>query len=451
MKFDYDLFVIGGGSGGVRAARITASMGYKVCIAEGDRMGGTCVIRGCVPKKLMVYASKYKESFNDAGKFGWNSSIEKFDWKYFRQKLDNELDRLENVYRALLDKSGVKMFQDWASVADAHTVVLSSGKKISAKIILIATGGSPVRPNIAGADLGMVSDDVFNLDKLPSSMLIVGGGYIACEFSGIFNGFGSKITQVYRGDQILRGFDDDARDLVSETMLSRGIAIKTKTDLLHLDKENNQIRVTFKNKNSEVFDKVLFATGRKPNSEVIGLSKLGVNLGNSSEIPVDNFSQTIIPSIFAIGDVTNRINLTPVAINEAMAFVKTVFSGVSTPVDHELIPSAVFTQPELGSVGLSESEACKSEPILVYMSKFTPMQRSFASSSEKVLMKLVVSERTNVVLGCHIVAPDAGEMIQLVSIAIKMGVTKEQLDRVCAVHPTIAEELVTMKTPVNRG
>ena len=287
--------------------------------------------------------------------------------------------------------------------------------------------------------------------ELNSKILIVGGGYISCEFSSIFNGLGTKVTQIYRGDQILRGFDDDARDLVSEAMLSRGIDIKTKTDLLRLDKENNRIKVTFKNKNTETFDTVLFATGRKPNSESIGLSELGINLGDGCEIPVDKFSQTVKPSIFAIGDVTNRINLTPVAISEAMAFVKTVFSGDSTPVDHELIPSAVFTQPELGAIGLSESEASKSEPVLVYMSKFIPMQRSFAFGEEKVLMKLVVSERTNVVLGCHIVAPDAAEMIQLVSIAIKMGVTKEQFDRVCAVHPTIAEELVTMRTPVNRG
>ncbi len=451
MSFDYDLFVIGGGSGGVRAARVAAGMDYKVCIAEADRMGGTCVIRGCVPKKLMVYASKHKESFNDAKQYGWNSNVDSFDWQHFKKKLDDELDRLENIYNSLLKESGVKVFQSWATVSDAHTVELSSGKKITSKTILIATGGTPTRPKIVGADFGMVSDDVFNLDKLPGSLLIVGGGYIACEFSGIFNGLGSEVTQIYRGDQILRGFDDDARDLISETMLGRGIDIKTKTDVLRLDKEAEKIKVTFRNNNTKIFDEVLFATGRKPNSESLGLKELGVKLGDSSEIVVDKFSQTTKPSIFAIGDVTNRINLTPVAINEAMAFVKTVFSGISTPVDHKLVPSAVFTQPELGSVGLSENEARRDGPILVYMSKFTPMQRSFISSNEKVLMKLVVSQRTNVVLGCHIVAPDAAEMIQLVSIAIKMGATKEQFDRVCAVHPTIAEELVLMKTPVNRG
>lgn len=451
MKFDCDLFVIGGGSGGVRAARVAASMGYKVCIAEGDRMGGTCVIRGCVPKKLMVYASKYSENFKEAKKYGWNISVRDFNWIGFQRKLDAELDRLEFVYRKLLKNSEVKVFNEWAQISDAHTVILASGKKITSKFILIATGGKPVRPDIDNKNLGIVSDDVFGLEVLPKSLLIVGGGYIASEFAGIFNGLGSNVTQIYRGDQILRGFDDDARDLISDTMVARGIKINTKMDLLRLDKKNNRIKATFNNQSSEVFDQILFATGRKPNTNNLGLEKVNISLGASNEIPVDKFSQTVVPSIFAVGDVTNRVNLTPVAINEAVAFVKTIFSGVRTPVDHDLVPSAVFTQPELGSIGLTEQIAKEREPILVFMSKFSPMQRSFVSDDEKVLMKLVVSERTNVVIGCHIVAPEAAEMIQLASIAIKMKATKDQFDQICAVHPTMAEELVTMKTPIDRG
>ena len=451
MKFDCDLFVIGGGSGGVRAARVTASMGYKVCIAEGDRMGGTCVIRGCVPKKLMVYASRHSANFKEARKYGWDISVKDFNWIDFQRKLNVELDRLEKVYRKLLKNSDVKVFNEWAQISDAHTVTLASGKKITSKFILIATGGKPVRPDIINKNLGIVSDDVFGLKNLPKSLLIVGGGYIASEFAGIFNGLGSKVTQIYRGDQILRGFDNDARDLVSDTMVARGIKINTQTDLLRLDKKNNQIKATFSNESSGDFDQILFATGRKPNTNNLGLKKVNVSLGENSEVPVDKFSQTVVPSIFAIGDVTDRINLTPVAINEAVSFVKTIFSGDPTPVDHDLVPSAVFTQPELGSVGLAEQVASAREPIQVFMSKFTPMQRSFVSDDEKVLMKLIVSERTNVVIGCHIVAPDAAEMIQLASIAIKMKATKDQFDQICAVHPTMAEELITMKTPIDRG
>ena len=287
MKFDCDLFVIGGGSGGVRAARVAASMGYKVCIAEGDRMGGTCVIRGCVPKKLMVYASKYSENFKEAKKYGWNISVRDFNWIGFQRKLDAELDRLECVYRKLLKNSDVKVFNEWAQISDAHTVILASGKKITSKFILIATGGKPVRPDIDNKNLGIVSDDVFGLEVLPKSLLIVGGGYIASEFAGIFNGLGSNVTQIYRGDQILRGFDNDARDLISDTMVARGIKINTKMDPLRLDKKNNRIKATFNNQSSEVFDQILFATGRKPNTNNLGLEKVNISLGANNEIPVD--------------------------------------------------------------------------------------------------------------------------------------------------------------------
>jgi len=451
MKFDCDLFVIGGGSGGVRAARVVAAQGYKVSLAEGDRMGGTCVIRGCVPKKLMVYASKYQESFDEGREYGWDVNVTGFSWEHFRKKLDAELARLEKVYRKLLETSGVRVFNDWAQIKDPHTVLLGSGEEIRAKTILIAVGGQAVKPDITGSNFGMISDDVFGLNELPKSLLIVGGGYIASEFSCIFNGLGVDVTQIYRGQNILRGFDDEASQLISETMVAKGIKVRCNENILKLSRETDQLKIDFQLGSTELFDDVLFATGRKPNTQSLGLHNVGIKTGISGEILVDKYSQTDQPSIFAIGDVTNRINLTPVAINEAMAFAQTMFFGNPTPVDHHLVPSAVFTQPELGSIGLSEKDAVKIEPILVYESKFRSMQKSFISKSEEVLMKLIVSKQTNVVIGCHIVAPDAAEMIQLASIAIKMGATKDQFDQVCAVHPTMAEELVTMRNPINRG
>ena len=451
MKFDCDLFVIGGGSGGVRAARVVAAQGYKVCLAEGDKMGGTCVIRGCVPKKLMVYASKYQENFNEGREYGWDVNVTGFSWKHFKEKLDAELVRLEKVYRKLLETSGVSDFDDCAQIKDPHTVLLSSGEEVSAKTILIAVGGQAVRPEVTGSIFGMISDDVFRLEELPKSLLIVGGGYIASEFSCIFNGLGVDVTQIYRGQNILRSFDDDASQLISQNMVTDGIKIRCNENISKLSRQVSQLKINFQHGPTELFDDVLFATGRKPNTKTLGLQNVGLKTGASGEILVDKYSQTDLPSIFAIGDVTNRINLTPVAINEAMAFAQTMFFGNPTPVDHHLVPSAVFTQPELGSIGLSEKDAVKLEPILVYESKFRSMEKSFISKSEEVLMKLIVSKQTNVVIGCHIVAPDAAEMIQLVSIAIKMGATKDQFDQVCAVHPTIAEELVTMKNPINRG
>ena len=374
-----------------------------------------------------------------------------FSWKHFKEKLDAELVRLEKVYRKLLEISGVSVFDDWAQIKDPHTVLLSSGEEVRAKTILIAVGGQAVRPEVTGSSLGMISDDVFGLKELPKSLLIVGGGYIASEFSCIFNGLGVDVTQIYRGQNILRSFDDDASQLISQNMVTDGIKIRCNENISKLSRQVDQLKINFQHGSTELFDDVLFATGRKPNTKTLGLHNVGLKTGVSGEILVDKYSQTDLPSIFAIGDVTNRINLTPVAINEAMAFAQTMFFGNPTPVDHHLVPSAVFTQPELGSIGLSEKDALKLEPILVYESKFRSMEKSFISKSEEVLMKLIVSKQTNVVIGCHIVAPDAAEMIQLVSIAIKMGATKDQFDQVCAVHPTIAEELVTMKNPINRG
>ena len=478
MSFDVDLFVIGGGSGGVRAARMAAATGAKVALAEDSRMGGTCVIRGCVPKKLMVFASSFRELPGEARAYGWDIGDGTFDWSAFRTKLHAELDRLEGVYRRLLDGSGVTVHNARAKLADAHTVELDDGTRISAKHILVATGGQPERPDLPNAQLGLVSDDIFLLEKLPKSILIVGGGFIACEMACILNGLGVQVTQFYRGAQILRGFDDEARGLVAEAMREQGIDLHLGTNIVEMAeaaamKGHEQemgadianasdllpttgtkgcpVWVKSTNGHEAVYDAVLFATGSTPNSKRLGLEDLGVKLGRRGEILVDDYSQTAVPSIFAIGDVTNRWNLTPVAIREGMAFSKTVFEGVPTPVDHELIPSAVFTQPELGTVGLTEEDAREQEPIEVYCTSFRPMRTAFAGSDARVLMKLIVSQETRKVLGCHIVAPEAGEMIQLAAVAVKMGATKEDFDRTVAVHPTMAEELVTMRAPVRRG
>jgi glutathione reductase (NADPH) len=480
MEFDYDLFVIGGGSGGVRAARVAASGGARVALAEESRMGGTCVIRGCVPKKLMVFASSYREGFADARAYGWDVADGAFDWTRFRTHLNAELDRLEGVYRQLLGGSGVATFDQRAMLDDPHTVKLADGSTHTAKHILIATGGRPERPGMPNDHLGMVSDDIFNLEKLPKRLLIVGGGYIACEFAGIMNGLGVEVTQYYRGAQILRGFDGEARGLISEMMEEKGVSLHVGTNIVDMApasadhgaswtgtatdaamgvpagvttaatdaQRGGPVWVKASNGGEGVFDAVLFATGRRPNTDGMGLAEAGVEVGRRGQVVVDAYSQTTVPSIYAIGDVTNRVNLTPVAIREGMAFVETVFNGNPTPIDHDLIPSAVFTQPEFGTVGLSEEDAREQEPVEIYCTSFRPMQSAFAGRPDRVLMKLVVAKESQKVLGCHIVAPQAGEMIQLAGIAVKMGATKQDFDRTVAVHPTMSEELVTMKTPM---
>ncbi|MEP3345400.1 MAG: glutathione-disulfide reductase [Litoreibacter sp.] len=449
MEFDFDLFVIGGGSGGVRAARVAAGGGAKVGLAEESRMGGTCVIRGCVPKKLMVFASSYTGAMSEAEDYGWEVSMGDFDWTKFSTRLNGELDRLEGIYQNLLKNSGVEAFLSRATVVDAHTVALADGTKKTAKHILIATGGRPVRPNESfDTNLAMVSDDIFHMDALPKSMLIVGGGFIACEFACIMHGLGVDVTLFYRGDQILRGFDDEARGLIADMMKARGIDLRVGTNVEDMQKADGGVQVKATDGTEALFEKVLYATGRAPNTDGLGLENVDVELGRGGAITVDEYSQTGQPSIYAIGDVTNRVNLTPVAIREGMAFVETVFNGNPTPVDHDLIPAAVFTQPELGTVGMSEEEASKAGPVDIYSTSFKPMQQSFIGREDRVLMKLVVCKNTDVVLGCHIVAPAAGEMIQLAGIAVKMKATKAQFDQVCAVHPTMSEELVTMKAPV---
>lgn len=449
MAFDYDLFVIGGGSGGVRAARISAGEhGAKVALAEEDRMGGTCVIRGCVPKKLMVFASSYGGALQDARAYGWQVQAGAFDWPIFRAKLDAELDRLEAAYRGGLKHAGVTVFDSRAVVADAHTVRLATGAVVTAKHILIAAGGQPAMPDAARAAGALSSNDIFKLTVLPKSVLIVGGGFIACEFACILNGMGVKVTQFYRGSQILRGFDDEARGHVAEQMRAAGVDLQVNTDVADMREGAGGTSVRATSGGEAVFDRVVYATGRAPNTHGLGLAEAGAHLGAKGEVVVDAWSQTAVPSIFAIGDVTDRINLTPVAIREGHAFADTIFGARPRKADHDLVPSAVFTQPELGAVGLTEEAARALGPIEVYSTSFRPMQSAFAGRADKVLMKLVVAADTRKVLGCHIVAPNAGEMIQLAAIAVKMGATKEDFDRTVAVHPTMSEELVTMRKPV---
>ncbi|MBC7132285.1 MAG: glutathione-disulfide reductase [Roseovarius sp.] len=451
MAFDYDLFVIGGGSGGVRAARVAAQGGARVALAEESRYGGTCVIRGCVPKKLMVFASEFPDTIAEARAYGWEVTQGAFDWGAFRAKLHAELDRLEGVYRGILKGNGVETFDMRARLVDPHRVELADGTRLSARHILIATGGRPVRPDLPGAAHGLVSDDLFLMERLPESILIIGGGYIACEFACILNGLGVQVTQFYRGAQVLRGFDDEARGLVSEEMTGAGIDLRLETNITAMEKVAGGYRVRATDGQEAVYEQVLFATGRAPNTRDLGLEAAGVAVGRKGEIVVDAYSQTNVPSVYAIGDVTDRVNLTPVAIREGMAFVETVFNGNPTPVDHELIPTAIFTRPEMGTVGLSEEEARARGPVEVYATTFKPMREGFAGRATRVLMKLVVCATTRRVLGCHIVAPGAGEMIQLAGIAVRMGATKEDFDRTVAVHPTMAEEIVTMKTPVRHA
>jgi glutathione reductase (NADPH) len=451
MSFDYDLFVIGGGSGGVRAARIAAAEhGARVALAEEYRMGGTCVIRGCVPKKLMVYASGMPGAVEEARAYGWDAQIGGFDWTAFRAKLDAELTRLEKIYRAGQQNAGVTVYDQRATVAGPHEVRLADGRVVTTKHILVATGGRPFVPDFPGREHVLTSNEIFQLPELPKRLLIVGGGYIACEFAGIMAGLGVQVTQINRS-ALLRGFDAECRDLIVAQMQAHGIAIHTGIVIDRIEKTDAGLKIHGSDLRDDTFDAVLYATGRVPYTEGLGLAEAGVELAENGAVKVDDWSQTNIPSIYAVGDVTDRIQLTPVAIREGHAFADTVFGAMPRKVDHDLVASAVFTQPEFGTVGLSEEAARERGPIEVYVSAFRPMRSSFAGADDRVLMKLVVCKETQRVLGCHIVAPDAGEMIQMVAIAIKMGATKAQFDATCAVHPTMAEELVTMRKPVRHA
>lgn len=447
MAFDVDLFVIGGGSGGVRAARVAAEAGARVALAEEYRMGGTCVIRGCVPKKLFVYASAFADVFEDAQGFGWSVEGARFDWARFRAARDAEVARLEGAYGERLTRAGVAIHPCRAVVADAHRVRLADGREITASHILVATGAHPFLPALPGAELGITSNEVFELAAQPKSVAIVGGGYIACEFAGILNGLGTHVTQIYRGPQILRGFDDEVRDHVATAMRSRGVVLELGRDIARIKAVEGGRRLVLTNGESRVVDEVLFATGRVPNTRELGLEAVGVRLGRSGEVLVSDWSQSSVPSIYAVGDVTDRVALTPVAIREGQAFARTVFAAEPTRADHHLVPTAVFTQPEIGTVGLTEAQARARGPVEIARTTFRPMLNVLAHRDERMLMKLVLEAESQRVLGVHIVGHGAGEMIQIAAVAVGMGATKADFDRTVAVHPTAAEELVTLPTP----
>ncbi|MFT3986319.1 glutathione-disulfide reductase [Aestuariivirga sp.] len=445
--YDYDLFVIGAGSGGVRAGRIAAKHGAKVAVAEEYRVGGTCVIRGCVPKKLLVYASKFAEDFEDAVGFGWTSEKVSFDWATLIENKDKEIDRLNKAYIRNLEGAGAELILERAVLEDRHTVRLASGRKVTAKYILIATGATPFVPrHLPGHQLAITSNEAFHLEKLPSRIVIVGGGYIAVEFAGIFSGLGVETVLLYRGEQILRGFDDDLRNHLAAEMIKKGVELRTETDVTRIDRSGDGVRVTLEGGAAFGAGQIMFATGRIPNVAGLGLEAAGVELTPHHAVKVDDYSRSSVDNIYAVGDVTNRANLTPVAIREGHAFADTVFGGRPTKVDHSLIPTAVFSQPEIGTVGLTEEEARRQvKAVDIYKTSFRPMKNTVSGRDERTLMKLVVDGETDRVLGCHICGPDAGEMAQLLGISLRLGATKADFDATMAVHPTAAEELVTLR------
>jgi glutathione reductase (NADPH) len=452
-EFDVDLFVIGGGSGGVRAARIAAGHGARVMIAEEYRMGGTCVIRGCVPKKLLVYASHIHHEIEDAAGFGWTIPPASFDWPTLIANKDREIARLEAAYTANVEKSGARIVKTRAVFEDAHTLRLATGEAVKAKYVLIATGGAPNHGQaIPGIEHVISSNEAFHLPALPKRIVIQGGGYIALEFACIFAGFGSDVTVIYRGDNILRGFDADVRAHVRSEMEKDGITVLTGCTVGKIDKHGKEFTTHLSNGSSIASDQVMFAIGRHPNVGGLGLEKAGVAINpNNGGIAVDNFSRTSVPSIYAIGDVTHRVNLTPVAIREGHAFADTVFGKRPVQVDHQDIPTAVFSQPEVGTVGLTEAQArAQFTHVDIYKTDFRPMKATMSGRDTRVLMKLVVDGNTDRVVGCHIVGDGAAEMVQLLGIAVRMKATKADFDATMALHPTAAEELVTMRTPSAR-
>lgn len=447
--FDYDLFVIGGGSGGVRGARMAAATGARVAIAESYRYGGTCVIRGCVPKKLLSYAAHFHEDFEDAAGFGWNVPAPTFDWGRLIANKDTEIDRLEGIYEKLLSTAGVEACHGHARLLDAHTVEVGD-QRFTAETILIATGGTPTFPSEPGWEHGISSNEAFHLEELPKRVVVAGGGYIAVEFAGIFNGLGSQVTQMYRGPQILRGFDDDVRNTLAGEMVKKGIDIIVETIIDRIEKQNDGSLLLHLSDGSTLeTDVVMAATGRKPNVANLGLEQVGVALAENGAIRVDEYSKTSVDNIYAVGDVTDRINLTPVAIQEAMAFVDTVFRKTPRAMDHADVPSAVFSHPPVSTVGLTELQARERHGALdIYRSTFRPLKHTLSGRDEKTMMKLIVAQDSQRVVGVHMVGLDAPEIVQGMAVALKAGATKQVFDATVGIHPTAAEEFVTMREPL---
>jgi glutathione reductase (NADPH) len=448
-EYDYDLFTIGAGSGGVRAARFSAGLGARVAIAEERDLGGTCVNVGCIPKKLFVYASHFREDFEDAAGFGWTVGPRSFDWPTLIANKDREIARLNGVYAKLLDDAGVTRIEGRARIVDPHTVEVA-GRRMTAEHILVATGGWPWLPGIPGIEHAISSNEAFHLESLPRRALVVGGGYIAVEFAGIFHGLGAEVVQLYRGPLFLRGFDDDVRATLAEEMQRKGIDLRFEANPEKIEKSAAGLLVTLSDGSRIETDLVLYATGRQPLTADLGLEGAGVELDGEGAIVVDDYSRTRVPSIWAIGDATNRINLTPVALSEGMAFAKTAFGGEPTRPDHEDVPSAVFSQPPTASVGATEHEARERYgEVAIYRSRFRALKHTLSGREEKTMMKLIVDVASDRVVGCHMVGPDAGEIVQGVAIALKCRATKAQFDATIGIHPTAAEEFVTMREPVS--
>ena len=446
--YDYDLFTIGAGSGGVRASRVSAAHGAKVAIAEEFRVGGTCVIRGCVPKKMLVYGAHFAEDLEDCQKFGWEIGDAKFDWIKLRDNVLADVDRLEGAYTDTLESHEVDIFKERARITGDHEITLESGKTVTAKHILIATGAHPRMPECQGADLAISSNDAFHLDELPKKIIIAGGGYIANEFAGIFNEFGTKVTIVNRGDQILRGYDESVRDRLLQISMTKGIQFRFNTVFEYIKEcPDGGYFVKLSDCEEEHVDLVMFAVGRVPNTKDLGLDSVGVELGDNGEVKVDEFSKTNVDYIYAVGDVTDRVQLTPIAIREGQAFADSVF-GDRAPyaVDHGCIPSAVFSHPPIASVGMTEGEAKNTlGGVKVYQSDFRPMKNVLAGRNERSLFKMVCDAADDRIVGIHMIAPEAPEMMQAAAIAVKAGLTKADFDATTAIHPTMAEELVLMR------
>lgn len=444
-KYDYDLFVIGAGSGGVRASRMAAGFGARVAIAEQKKLGGTCVNVGCIPKKLLVYASHYADDFEDAAGFGWSKPARELDWATLIRNKNEEIDRLNGVYGKLLKTSGVELMEGRAQLVDAHTFEVD-GRRATAEHILVAVGGRVHKPHIPGFEHTITSDQAFFLDELPKRVVVAGGGYIGVEFAGIFHGLGSEVALVHRGDLFLRGFDDTIRSGLAEEMKKQGVSLRFQTTIERIEKRDTGLELTLSDDSKMEVDQVLCAMGRVPNTSTLGLDRAGVELDDKGAIVVDEYSRTSTPNIWAVGDVTDRLNLTPMAIAEAAAMTQTAFNDNPTKPDHHDVPTAVFSHPNIGTVGLTETEARERfEKVVIYRSTFTPLKHRLTKRPEQTVMKLIVDGATDRVIGCHMLGADAGEIIQGFAVALKCGATKKQFDATIGIHPTAAEEFVTMR------